>query len=237
MKLVGIISTAVLSMSLGATAPVYAQQEQHDQQKEQQSKPAQQDEKKTQPARQAQKAPQQRNINTKQAQKAPAQPNRNGKQPAVASQQQNNQAKGERAAAICSPGNLRLGNPRSRPGPNLRDDPPTKMTHGAFPTTVSAPSLDRSIDFISAKPITAGTAAFNTVAIGSDSLIPGHPTGSTRKMFLWSTLMVSITCATQPIPGSTSRSTSNCNGASAQSPARTPIPSTVAARLQYSKRT
>ncbi len=94
MKLVGIISTAVLSMSLGATAPVYAQQEQHDQQKEQQSKPAQQDEKKTQPARQAQKAPQQRNINTKQAQKAPAQPNRNGKQPAVASQQQNNQAKG-----------------------------------------------------------------------------------------------------------------------------------------------
>jgi len=49
MKLVGIISTAVLSLTLGAAAPAYAQQEEHAQQEEkktQQDKPAQQEEKK-----------------------------------------------------------------------------------------------------------------------------------------------------------------------------------------------
>ncbi len=40
MKLAGIISTAVLSLTLGATAPAFAQQEQHDQQQEQKDKPA-----------------------------------------------------------------------------------------------------------------------------------------------------------------------------------------------------
>jgi cobalamin biosynthesis protein CobT len=48
MKLIGVISTAVLSFAIGATAPVFAQQEQHDQQEEQKDKPAQ-DEKKAQP--------------------------------------------------------------------------------------------------------------------------------------------------------------------------------------------
>jgi hypothetical protein len=48
MKLVGVISTAVLSLTLGAAAPAYAQQEQHEQQEEQKAKPAQ-DEKKAQP--------------------------------------------------------------------------------------------------------------------------------------------------------------------------------------------
>ncbi len=58
MKLVGIISTAVLSLTLGAAVPVYAQQEEHAQQEEKQAqqedkkaqpdKPAQQDEKKAQ---------------------------------------------------------------------------------------------------------------------------------------------------------------------------------------------
>ena len=38
MKLVGIISTAVLSLTLGAAAPAYAQQEQHDQQEEQKAR-------------------------------------------------------------------------------------------------------------------------------------------------------------------------------------------------------
>ena len=51
MKLVGVISTAILSLSLGAAAPVYAQ-EQHDQQEEQKAKPAQ-DEKKAQPEKPA----------------------------------------------------------------------------------------------------------------------------------------------------------------------------------------
>jgi|SRR5271155_2391712 hypothetical protein len=51
MKLVGIISTAVLSLTLVAAAPVFAQ-EQHDQQDEQKAKPAQ-DDKKTQPEKSA----------------------------------------------------------------------------------------------------------------------------------------------------------------------------------------
>ncbi|SPF41876.1 exported hypothetical protein [Candidatus Sulfotelmatobacter kueseliae] len=52
MKLVGVISTAVLSLTLGVAAPVYAQQEQHEQQEEQKAKPAQ-DEKKAQPEKPA----------------------------------------------------------------------------------------------------------------------------------------------------------------------------------------
>ena len=58
MKLVGIIGTAVLSLTLGAAAPVYAQQEERGQQDEhsqqedkkvQQDKPSQQEEKHAQP--------------------------------------------------------------------------------------------------------------------------------------------------------------------------------------------
>ena len=49
MKLIGMISTAVLSMTLGVAAPAYAQQDQHDQQEEQKAKPAQPEEKKAQP--------------------------------------------------------------------------------------------------------------------------------------------------------------------------------------------
>jgi len=52
MKLIGVISTALLSLTLGIAAPVYAQQEQHDQQDEQKAKPAQ-DEKKAEPAKPA----------------------------------------------------------------------------------------------------------------------------------------------------------------------------------------
>ena len=48
MKLVGLITTAVLSLTLVAAAPVFAQ-DQHEQE-EQKAKPAQQEDKKTQPA-------------------------------------------------------------------------------------------------------------------------------------------------------------------------------------------
>ena len=51
MKLVGLISTAVLSLTLGVAAPAFAQ-EQHDQQDEQKAAPAQ-DEKKRQPEKSA----------------------------------------------------------------------------------------------------------------------------------------------------------------------------------------
>ncbi len=49
MKLIGAISTAVLSLSLGIGIPAYAQQEQHEQQEENKDKPAQEKEKKAQP--------------------------------------------------------------------------------------------------------------------------------------------------------------------------------------------
>jgi len=58
MKVVGVISTAVLSMILGIAALAYAQQEQHDQQEEQKAKPAQ-NEKQAQPAKQQEKSAQQ----------------------------------------------------------------------------------------------------------------------------------------------------------------------------------
>jgi hypothetical protein len=53
MKLVGAISTAVLSLSLGIGIPAYAQQEQHDQQEENKDKGAQEKEKKAQPEKSA----------------------------------------------------------------------------------------------------------------------------------------------------------------------------------------
>src|SRR5271166_80748 len=67
MKLVGVISTAVLSLILGVAAPVFAQ-EQHEQE-EQKSKPAAQEENKGQPEKSA-----------KQQEKPAAQPEKNAKQ-------------------------------------------------------------------------------------------------------------------------------------------------------------
>ena len=52
MKLVGAVSIAVLSFTLGVGIPAYAQQEQHDQQEEQKAKPPQ-DENKAQPEKPA----------------------------------------------------------------------------------------------------------------------------------------------------------------------------------------
>jgi outer membrane biosynthesis protein TonB len=95
MKLVGLISTAVLSLTLGAAGPAYAQQEQHDQQEEQKAKPAQ-DEKKAQPAkpaRQDEKNAQQQDKNNKQEEKSAQQQDKNNKQEEKSAQQQdrNNQ--------------------------------------------------------------------------------------------------------------------------------------------------
>jgi hypothetical protein len=53
MKLIGAISTAVLSLSLGIGIPAYAQQDQHEQQDENKDKAAQEKEKKVQPERTA----------------------------------------------------------------------------------------------------------------------------------------------------------------------------------------
>jgi flagellar motor protein MotB len=100
MKLVGIISTAVLSLTLVAAAPVYAQ-EQHDQQEEQKAKPAQ-DEKQTQPAKSAkpeEKPAAQEDKNTKPAEQNAKQEDKNAK-PAEKNAQQEQHAAGNGGGRI-----------------------------------------------------------------------------------------------------------------------------------------
>ena len=76
MKLVGVISTAVLSLTLGIAAPAYAQQEQHEQQEEQKAKPDQ-DEKTAQPAKPAEdKAAKQEDKNAQPEEKSARQDNK-----------------------------------------------------------------------------------------------------------------------------------------------------------------
>jgi outer membrane biosynthesis protein TonB len=95
MKLVGIISTAVLSLALGATAPAFAQQEQHDQQEGDKARPAQ-DEKKAQPekpAKQEEKSAQQQDKNNQQEEKNAQQQNKNNQQEEKNASQQDKNAK------------------------------------------------------------------------------------------------------------------------------------------------
>jgi hypothetical protein len=76
MKLVGIIGTAVLSLTLGAAVPLYAQ-DQHDPQDEQKDKPAEKKAQPEKPAKPAEKSAQQdknakpEEKNAKQEQRAP----------------------------------------------------------------------------------------------------------------------------------------------------------------------
>jgi len=103
MKLVGAISTAVLSLSLGIGIPAYAQQEQHDQQ-ENKDKPAQEKEKKAQPekpAKQEQKSAQQQEKNAKPEEKSAQQQEKNNKpeeKNAKQQEQHTQQAKPEQQA-------------------------------------------------------------------------------------------------------------------------------------------
>jgi hypothetical protein len=81
MKLVVVISSAVLSLTLGAAAPVYAQQDQHDQQEEQKVRPSQ-DEKKAQPdkpVKPEEKGAQQPERNAKPEERNAKQPQKEGK--------------------------------------------------------------------------------------------------------------------------------------------------------------
>jgi len=93
MKLVGVITTAVLSLTLGVAAPAYAQ-EQHEQQEEQKAKPAQ-DEKKAQPAKPAKQAekPEARQEQNAKPQEKTAKPEEK-----KAQQQENNPKQGEKSA-------------------------------------------------------------------------------------------------------------------------------------------
>jgi cobalamin biosynthesis protein CobT len=90
MKLVGVISTAVLSLAIGAAVPAYAQQEQRDQQEEQKS--AQQQDKNT---KQAEKNVQQQDKNTKQEEKSAQQKDKNTKQEERNARQANKNTKQE----------------------------------------------------------------------------------------------------------------------------------------------
>jgi hypothetical protein len=95
MRLIGVISTAVLSLTIAA--PAYAQQEQHDQQEEQKGKPSQ-DEKKAKPekpakqgdknAKQEEKNTQQQDKNRNQEERSAQQQGKNNKQEEKNSQQQ-----------------------------------------------------------------------------------------------------------------------------------------------------
>jgi cytoskeletal protein RodZ len=68
MKLVGLMSTAVLSLTLVVAAPLYAQ-EQHEQPEEKKDQPAEQKEKKAQPAKPDEKAAPQQHKDAKQPEK------------------------------------------------------------------------------------------------------------------------------------------------------------------------
>jgi hypothetical protein len=92
MKLVGIISTAVLSLALGAAVPAFTQDHEQDEPK---AKPAQ-DEKKAEPAKPAkqdEKNAQQQDKNNKQEDKSAQQQDKNNQQEEKSAQQQgkNNQ--------------------------------------------------------------------------------------------------------------------------------------------------
>jgi hypothetical protein len=91
MKLVGAISTAVLSFTLGVGIPACAQQEQHDQQEENKDKPAHEKEKPAQPAKQGEKNAQQQDKNNKQEEKSAQQQDRNNKPEEKNAQQQHAQ--------------------------------------------------------------------------------------------------------------------------------------------------
>jgi lipopolysaccharide export LptBFGC system permease protein LptF len=87
MKLAGVISTAVLSLTLGVAAPAYAQQEQHEQQEEQKAKPAQ-DEKKAQPEKPAKQGEKRTQQDNKQQEKNAQQQDKNRQQQEKSAQQQ-----------------------------------------------------------------------------------------------------------------------------------------------------
>src|SRR5579864_6495690 len=90
MKLIVILSTAVLSLTLGIAAPLYAQQEQRDQQQDQKGKPAQVEEKHAPPegqraqqdksAKQEEKTAQEQDKNSKQEEKTAQQQDKNARQ-------------------------------------------------------------------------------------------------------------------------------------------------------------
>ena len=104
MKLVGVISTALLSLALGVAAPAFAQ-EQHEQE-EQKAKPAQQEENKAQPAAKPEAKPaaqQEKNTKPEETNAKPAENNakqENNAKPAEKNAQQAQRAGGNGGGRI-----------------------------------------------------------------------------------------------------------------------------------------
>ena len=96
MKLIGVLSTAVLSLTLGVAAPAFAQEQQQEEKakpakQEEKAKPAEQEKQKAQPAaKQEEKGAQQQQKNTKQEEEKSAQQQqqKNTKQEEKGAQQQ-----------------------------------------------------------------------------------------------------------------------------------------------------
>ena len=178
MKVIGIVSTAVLSLILAA--PVYAQ-EQHDQDQEK-AKP-EENEKKAQPEKSAK--PEEKSA--KPEEKNARQEN-NAKPEEKVAPRENNSKPEERNAQV----------QHAQPAQRAR-----LTVVAAFPTIVTRPTLDSNTLSALAKAITTITAS-NTAAIPSDSLARGQATGSTRKTFMSSILTECTTCVIRHIPESTS---------------------------------
>ena len=103
MKLIGVLSTAVLSLTLGVAAPAFAQEQQQEEKakpakQEEKAKPAEQEKQKAQPAaKQEEKGAQQQEKNTRQEEKNTQQQEKNAKQEEKNAQQSRPQQQEKRA--------------------------------------------------------------------------------------------------------------------------------------------
>jgi hypothetical protein len=134
MKLAVVIGTAALSLTLGAAAPVYAQQDQHDQQEEQKARPAQ-DEKKAQPEKPVkpeEKGAQQPERNAKPEEKSARQPEKKATPEPRHAQQQNNNGKPEEKNAKQQQMEGKPGEPAQRAGGNRNGRIPDDRYKASF---------------------------------------------------------------------------------------------------------
>jgi len=178
MKLIGIVSTAVLSLAIAA--PVYAQQEQHDQE-EQKDKPA---EKKAQPEKSAKPGGKKRTAGEeRQAGReecATAGEERQAGREECATTGEERQAGREKRPAARSGEEQQAGTKKCAAASQAAGATRAATVVAAFPTIVTRPTLDRQHTFRVSKAITI-TTNFNTAAIRSHSSARGRATGSTRK--------------------------------------------------------
>ncbi len=168
MKLVGLNRTAVLSMTLGAVAPAYAQQEQRDQKEEPEAKP---EEQKAKPAQEEKKSGPGEVRKTRGK-------NRSERRKKTPSRKRRMHNRKKRITDRKK--RTRSSNAQSRLRPCNRRN--AAVVDG-FLTDRFKANFETTTGFVSTKP-TIEIIASNTAAIRLDSLIPGPATGSTRKTFM-----------------------------------------------------